>query len=387
MLLCLASAAWAFSFGLGSQVVSHWLKNHAAGNTLIGLNHSTYYLGLALASLAVPWATRRWDRRCAAWGMVVSGISLMLFPWGGGLAGWFGLRLLNGMAGAFSLIPIEALISSGSRSDRRTRNFSFYAVALTLGGALGIWAGLQSYVPGDTLAFYLGGSAPLVAGFVLSRMLKTVRSEAATSKIGEPLDWSRYSLSFGTAWFQGSLEGGMLAFLSLYLLTLGLAPDTAGNLMGITMVGVILFQVPVGWLADKLGRLPVLLSCYLVVAGCLLVMPFFTWSAALVLCLFLLGACSGALYPLGLALLGDGLPEGKLARAYACYLAMECLGSQMGSAAMGYARDSWGEGSMFGVGLAALALTLGTWLAVQFCRRQTRKEAVLEMQHDQRRAA
>ncbi|MBA2335994.1 MAG: hypothetical protein H0V90_13805, partial [Blastocatellia bacterium] len=53
-LVCVASAAWAFSFGLGTQAVSHWLHHHDASNTVIGLSHTVYYLGLALTSLAAP---------------------------------------------------------------------------------------------------------------------------------------------------------------------------------------------------------------------------------------------------------------------------------------------------------------------------------------------
>jgi len=54
-----ASASWAFSFGLGSQVVSHWLKAQGHSDTVIGLSHSFYYFGLAVASCLVPVMTRR----------------------------------------------------------------------------------------------------------------------------------------------------------------------------------------------------------------------------------------------------------------------------------------------------------------------------------------
>jgi MFS family permease len=168
----------------------------------------------------------------------------------------------------------------------------------------------------------------------------------------------------------------MLAFLSLHLESLGMSADGAGALMGVTMAGVILFQVPVAWLGDRLGRLPMLLGCYVVVAAGLALMPGWSPSIWLAVWLFLLGACSGALYPLALALLGDRLPQAGLARAYALFMAMECVGSQMGAAAMGQARDWWGDTSMFGVGLAALALVLAIWgvsLVWQRCRQTPAK--------------
>src|SRR5205807_177843 len=183
-----------------------------------------------------------------------------------------------------------------------------------------------------------------------------------------PLDFRGNFLSFGSAWSQGFLEGGMVAFLSLYLLALGLSEQQAGWLISTTMVGVLLFQVPVAWLADRLGRLPVLLACYGLVAVGLIGLPLAGTSALLPVWLFVVGACSGAFYPLGLALLGERLPETELDRANAWYLSLECLGSLMGPALMGAARDWAGETAMFAVGEAAVLLVLGCWLALR--RRQ-----------------
>ena len=177
----------------------------------------------------------------------------------------------------------------------------------------------------------------------------------------------------GTAWCQGFLEGGMLAFLSLFLMSrVGLsAADAAGALMSVTMIGVILFQVPVSWLADRCGKMPILLGCYAVVLAGLLVIPALSHTVWLALALFCFGACSGAMYPLGLSLLGDQMPQDGLARAYAWYLAIECVGSQAGAAAMGRARDQWGEPAMFPIGAAAVLAILAAWGAIQFSARRS----------------
>jgi MFS family permease len=372
--ICLATVAWSFNFGLGTQAISHWLKAWLHGredsNTVIGLNLSTYYLGMALAALAVPRLTKCLGNLCAPAGMILSGLSLTMFPWGDGLAGWFVLRLVNGMAGAMSLVPLETVVSRDAPLNQRTRNFSFYAVALTVGGAAGIWAGNHFYSPGSTFVFFLGGLFPVVAGLALAGTLAPTGTGALTNQLQGTVGWSRHLLSYGTAWFQGFLEGGMVAFLVLYLESLGISQDQAGGLMSVTMVGVILFQVPVAWLADHLGRLPVLLGCYAVVAGGLVLMPFWSPSIGLIICLFLLGACAGALYPLALALLGDRPHQAGLDSAFAFFLAMECVGNLAGAAVTGHARDTWGEASMFGAGLGALALVLISWALVSVWQRR-----------------
>jgi len=381
LLICLTSATWSFGFGMGSQLVTHWLRARDQSETEIGLNHACHYLGLAVASLAVPWLTRRFGTRTAALGMVICGVTLALFPWADGPVGWFGLRLLNGAASALSLIPLEAMVSRDARPEERTRDFGFYAVALTLGAAGGIWLGLDLYRPDSAMAFYLGAAPALLSGVAVWRCLKAGSAAALEGSAPMPIQWSRHFLSFGTAWCQGFLEGGMLAFLSSYLTARGLSADLAGGMMGVTMVGVILFQVPVSWLADRRGRVPVLLGCYAITLAGLALVPFCPGTPTLALCLFAFGACSGAMYPLGLALLGEAIPEPSLARGYSLYMAMECAGSLMGAPAMGGARDLWGEGAMFAVGVGAVGVVLAGWIAMRWKHASTAAHATSENDH------
>jgi MFS family permease len=402
VLICLASAGWAFHFGVGTQVIPHWLKNDTflrepvferQRDTIIGLIQATYYLGLGLTAMVVPWLMRRWGRIIPSSGMVVSGLTLALFPWGGSLAGWFGLRFVNGAAAGLSLIPLETLISRCSAKEQRTRNFGFYAVAITLSGALGLWGGLVFYYRCGSLAFYLGSITPLLGGLALEIWLNWPATEKEHSDAQTSIVSHHKFLSFGTAWSQGFLEGGMLAFLSFYLMSLkgglGLSADTAGELMAVLTVGVILFQVPVSWLADRLGKVPVLMACYAVVVFGLLVLPWLLPSLWLGVLLFIFGACSGALYPLGLSLLGEDIADHRLPRLYAWYMAMECFGSLLGAPAMGLGMDWWGESAMFGVGLAAILGVLAAWIALRALhqRRQLQPSPVPDTGSSPREAA
>jgi len=365
LLICLTTAAWSFGFGAGSQLVSHWMNDQQASNELIGWNHSCYYLGLAIASLGVPWLTRRLGARGAALGMIACGPTLLFFPWMDGPVGWIALRLLNGGASALSLVPLEALVSRDAKPGQRARDFAFYGVALTLGGALGMWAGLNLYEYNAVLAFVLASATPMAGGLAILLWLRPGPAPAAAQAPPLTLQWRRHFLSFGTAWSQGFLEGGMLAFLALYMESRGLTADLAGDLMGVTTLGVMLFQVPVSWLADRHGRVPVLLGCYAVVIAGLALAPLCPGTVTLAVCLFVFGACAGAMYPLGLALLGDGHSEASLARVYSWYLAMECVGSLMGPPAMGTAIDRWGGWALFAVGLAAVVAVLIVWGAIR----------------------
>jgi MFS family permease len=363
--LCLVSAGWAFSFGLGAPLASLWLNGAGYSDSVVGLNTGVYYLGIALTAAVVPWMMRRFGRRCPAAGFLLSALTVALFPWGGSLFGWFVLRLLNGIGGAMSLIPLETYVNRHSPPEQRSRNFGFYAVAIAVGWALGNFVGLQMYDSAARPAFVLGGLVTLISLPLLWRGLPWPAEPTAERAGTVTLPWRRVLLSFGSGWGQGFLEGSMVSLLPLYLLFLGLSKDEVSWLTSGIMIGVILFQVPVAWLADRLGRAGLLLGCHAVVLGGLIALPFCTGPIGLPVCLFLIGACSGAFYPLGLSLLGEQVREAALARASACYLALNCLGSLVGPIVTGIVMDSCGKLAMPASGIAACLAVLAAWLLLR----------------------
>jgi MFS family permease len=358
--LGLASFLWAVSFGVNGPLASLWMEDAGASRTLVGLNTGTYYLGIALAAGAVPWLMRNFGHGCLVLGMVASGLTAAAFPWGGGWQGWFVLRALNGVAAAISLIPLETFVNRSSPPGRAARNFGYYAFCIALGIAVG-YLGLLLYPTCPRATFLAGGGAALLGAAVVLRWRPAFREEDGEAPAQEPLAPVRNFFSFGSAWVQGFLEGGMVGLLPVYLRATGLAEDAVSGLMSGLMIGVILAQVPLAWLADRLGRTAVLAGCHAVAllgVGGLLGPGGTAWLA---LWLFAVGACSGALYPLGLALLGQRVAPAALARASAWYLAINCVGSLIGPVAAGAAMDEFGPGALFAVGGAAVALVLATW--------------------------
>ena len=66
ILVCLASAAWAFSFGAGTQATTHWLNDEGASESLIGQCHACYYLGVAITEETRPvWPALNRNKRSA----------------------------------------------------------------------------------------------------------------------------------------------------------------------------------------------------------------------------------------------------------------------------------------------------------------------------------
>jgi MFS family permease len=362
--LCLVSAGWAFSFGLGAPVASLWLEDRGCSDTLVGVNTGIYYLGIALAAGLVPGLLRRYGHIGVAVGIIASGVSVALLPVCSGMGEWMALRFLNGVAGAMSLIPLETYVNRHSPDSQRARNFGFYAFAIALGWALGNLVGLQMYPLLPRIAFVVGGLGALAAGVLLLTSLPWPPEPAASPERGS-VALGRHFLGFGSAWSQGFLEGGMVAFMPIYLLFLGLSENKVSLLTSGIMIGVIVFQVPVAWLADRLGRTRVLLGCYVATLVGLGFLPFCGDSVWLAVGLLMTGACSGAFYPLGLAILGEQVPAAELARANAWYLGINCCGSLVGPVLLGMTMDWLGKPAMFHASLGAVFMVLAVWLVIQ----------------------
>jgi MFS family permease len=361
VILCLASASWAFTFGLGAPLASFWLRDHGCSDTTIGLNTGAHYLGIIVTALLVPRLVRRWGRGCIVAGMLVSGWTVTLFPWVSTLAGWHLLRFLDGVAGALSVIPTETILNQHSSPTHRARNFGVYALCVAFGLAVGNFVGLQLYGAWPYAAFAGGGLAGAVAGGLILfgiAQCKVVRAECPPPRT---LARGRNVLSFGSAWCQGFLEGALIAFLSLYLLFLGLSETRVSWLTSGIMVGVMAVQLPLAWLADRLGRTTTLVGCYVVTGLGLSFLPFCTDSGWLTFWLFCVGACSSACYPLGLALLGEHVPDAGLAHANAWYLMSNCLGSLTGPVAAGVAMDHFGKSALFAACTASVFLVIICW--------------------------
>src|SRR5439155_3654615 len=99
-------------------------------------------------------------------------------------------------------------------------------------------------------------------------------------------------------------------------------------------------------------------------------LPWLLGPAGLGATLFVVGACCAALYPLGLAVLGERVPPSAMGRANAWYLASNCAGSLIGPVLTGAAMDWFGRRALFASAATAVIVVVGLWLLGQLARRK-----------------
>ena len=123
----------------------------------------------------------------------------------------------------------------------------------------------------------------------------------------------------------------------------------------------------IGWLADHYDRRAVLAGCTLVSAvlvGLLPMVP--AQSPAVIGVVLLWGGISFAIYPVGLALLGQHFNGGDIARANTAFSMLYILGGMVGRPIVGAAMDAIGDpGLGWTLAIFYFAATVGALLALR----------------------
>jgi MFS family permease len=166
-------------------------------------------------------------------------------------------------------------------------------------------------------------------------------------------------LAMFAAFACGLGEQVAFSFLPVYAVDAGVPPETGALWLSAFVMGNVVLQWPIGWLADHADR-------RLVLAGCTLV------SALLVLGLSLLpaqwpgtvgvvvlwGGVSFSIYPVALALLGQRFRGGDIARANTAFSLIYIVGGLVGRPVTGGAMDAFGAPGLGGT-LAAFYVAAG----------------------------
>jgi len=138
----------------------------------------------------------------------------------------------------------------------------------------------------------------------------------------------------------GFVWQGLFNFYELYLETKGLGAATARNLLTVVFAaGVPAFFVS-GRLADRVPRVPYLLTIVGSFAGCLLLLTLADGLAAVVALTVAIGYVIHSLFPAIDTYLLDALPDDSRASAYAWYSAGMMAVQATGASAVGTLRET-----------------------------------------------
>jgi len=275
---------------------------------------------LVCAPFISGWARRFGMAQTLAAAILVAAVSLLAFNAVTPIWAWFPIRFALGAALTVLFVLSEYWINAAAPEKRRGLVLGVYATALSLGFALGPLVlgllGTTGWPP------YLAGAAILL----LSGIPIAIAGGRAPPIEDKPsagflsFFWLVPSATLAALVF-GAAETSSIALLPLYGTAIGLETSAAIGLVSAFVLGNVLFQIPMGIIADRTDRRLVLLFCGMsgvigMSALTLATLP----PAGIYILLMILGGLVAGLYTVGLAHLGSRFRGADLAQANAAFV-------------------------------------------------------------------
>ena len=366
----LLAGVFAITQGLTYPLLALVLEAQGISPTVIGLNTAMTPLGLLLSAPLLPVVARRFGPVRVALASAI-GVAVLLALIGAtrSLWIWFPARLLLGFAIDGLYITCETWINQLAPERLRGRILGLFSSVLALGFASGPFVVALAGTQGWT-AFLVGiaialASAALVVA-VRRRLPGLDGDEGASLFAFLPLA-PLLLLLVGAA---AAFDQVTLSLLPVYALRIGLPEALAAGTVGVLAIGNVLFQLPIGWLADRWSRSGTcLLLCGLTVAGAAALPLAADEQGLLWPLLFLWGSAAYGVYTLALVQLGDRFRGALLLAGNAAFALVWGLGGLVGPPLAGLFMDTLGPDG--------LPLLLGLLYAALFVavagRRQPRR--------------
>ncbi len=330
-------------FGFQPPLIALSLSRLGYSSFAIGAVTAASLIAVILCGPFYPRVIARLGlKRCIVAGIFIAAALLLLMPLWPGVPIWLILRFLAGCALGMVWIASEVWMNSVSSTESRGTVMGIYGTVFSIG-----------IVSGPVLLEFTGtqGAVPFAVGaacLILTLLPLVVLPQlASTAQEFKPLGGLSGALQAApivmlAALVAGLVESADLTLLPLYGLQSGLDERAALLLVAVFMAGNVVWQVPIGLLADRYGRRTLLAICALTSSiGPLLLQyclqtPLLLWSL-----LFLWGGTLYAFYSQGIALLGEAFSMEELPSANTLFVMVYCFGGVIGPSVGGIVMDRW----------------------------------------------
>ncbi|MDQ0327255.1 MFS family permease [Rhodopseudomonas julia] len=328
------------AISLLSPLLALTLSGRGVSERTIGFLVATLALSALFATPYAPRIAHRFGTARTISYLLPAAACLIPFAWYvTALPILFVLLFVYGMCVSICFALSEFWINAVTPHHRRGIVMGIYATCLSIGFAFGpvliSITGLSSPLP-----FFLGSGLFVIAA------IPTWLARDVSPDFSEKPSGSFFSFifavpiaTFGVLVFAMAESSGF-AFLPLWGQHLGYAPAIFPLLASAMTLGNVVFQIPLGIIADKIDKRLILLVCGLV--GCLgmvIASAATTDWLTLAAVLFLWGGASAGLYTVGLAHLAARFSGGDLASANSAFVFCYALGMLIGPVMVGDAMN------------------------------------------------
>jgi MFS family permease len=290
---------------------------------------------------------------------------------------WIAIRLLMSAGLALPWLTGETWINSVSSESSRGRVIAAYAVAFFLGFSIGPIA-LQRVGTVGLWPFLVGASGMALCMLppVLAQRLAPVFHHEGSGRLSAALLAPVATIG---GFIGGFTEMTCLTLIPNVALAAGLSQAAALNFLSMIVLGGILLQFPIGWLADKVRKATVMLAVTAALPVLLWALPFVIRVPLLSdLVAFLIGGVIFGFYTTSLAIIGERVAPRDLAAANAAFLVMYQVGAIIGPFAAGIGMSASPIVGFVATTTIVMPLCAVVVVAVELADRRRRTTAALD---------
>jgi MFS family permease len=340
----LACAAIGLQAGVAIPLVPLALEQQGADKFTIGVVSAAWGIGMLAFGTRIPPLAARFGAVPLIVVSVVAGSAVTVaYTLTSSPAAWFVLSLLHGITGGVPWVVTEIWMNVVVAEKSRGRVMGFYSTLVALGLALGPLVLQVTGVYGP-VPFLTCAALALLVAVPLLPYWKSAPAIEHTADSGFAIVVMAVPLAMFAGFVCGLGEQVAFSFLPVYAVGAGVSAETGALWLTAFVLGNVILQWPIGWMADHYDRRAVLAGCALasaILVGLLPMVP--AQSPAVIGVVLLWGGISFAIYPVGLALLGQHFQGGDIARANTAFSMLYILGGLIGRPLTGAAMDVVGD--------------------------------------------
>jgi MFS family permease len=326
------------SFGVGYPIVSLVFEEWAQPRWVIGLAGAVPSIAVLLLLPFMPKVLARLGTVPAMiLGCLISSFGFLCLYLFQSVPAWIALRFVMSAGLTLPWLIGETWLNTVTTDETRGRVVALYAAGFFLGFAIGPlilqWTGTSGPLP-----FVLGAlsSGIAILPIVLAKRLAPSMVDQRSTGIVKAFGLS--PIAMAVAVLGGVLEMSHFALLANVAISTGVSAERALEFLTVLLIGGLLLQFPIGWLADKAPRIVVTVALALSYIALAMLLPQLLTSPGLsVPVVFVLGGIVIGFYTLGLVMIGEHVGPNELAIANAAFIMMYQVGGILGPAIAGFA--------------------------------------------------
>ncbi len=321
---------------MGSALLTTFLSlklgSIGISNIWIGGMTTAYYAGMVLGAFNLEKIILRVGhiRSYSAFASMLAVISI-LHGFYMDVYFWLILRFLGGVATAGLYVVIESWILGNTTNQNRGKFLAIYMIALYIAQALG-QALLNINLSNILLMCCISGilASISVIPLALTKVSAPIISEPQTLGIKKIFSLSPSGVM--TCFISGMVLGGIYGLYPIFIKQIGYSISDISLVMGVTILGGMLFQFPLGKLSDVISRrllIGILALCSVLVSISIIIFGGYNIIVLAILSI-LLGGSTFCLYPIGISHSCDRIVGNQIVSATQTLLLSYGFGAMVG---------------------------------------------------------